>query len=126
MLVDDEETIHELLPIFLARNTGHTFSVHSALNGKEGVEMYGKLARDGHKPDLVLMDIRMPVMDGVEATRRIIEHDSEANIYPFTAYAGAEVERDAIEAGAKGTVSKSSDWNRTVEGIINTLERESV
>ena len=126
LLVDDEETIHELLPIFLARNTEHTFSVHSALNGKEGVEMYGKLASNGHKPDLVLMDIRMPVMDGVEATRRIIEKDPETNIHLFTAYVGAEVEEDALKAGAKGTICKGADWDRTVEGIINTLERESV
>jgi len=122
LLVDDEETTHELLPLFLARNTKHTFSVHSALNGKEGVEKYSKLASDGHKPDLVLIDIRMPVMDGVEATRRIIEHDSEANIYPFTAYAGAEVEQDALKAGAKGTINKCADWDRTVEEIVNSLE----
>ena len=125
MLLDDEETIHELLPLFLTRNTKHTFTVHSAINGKAGVEIYGKLGSNGQKQDLVLMDLRMPVMDGVEATRRIIEHDSEANIYPFTAYAGAEVERDALKAGAKGTISKGTDWDRTVGGIINTLERES-
>ncbi|MCD6456076.1 MAG: response regulator [Methanophagales archaeon] len=122
LLVDDEETIHELLPIFLARNTEHTFSVHSALNGKEGVEMYGKLASDGHKPDLVLMDIRMPVMDGVEATRRIIENDAKANIYLFTAYAETEIEREALKAGAKGTINKGADWHGTVEEIVNTRE----
>jgi len=71
LLVDDEEAFHKLLPNFLERVRGHTFTVHSAENGAAGVEMYSKLASDGHKPDLVLMNLRMPVMDGAEATRRI-------------------------------------------------------
>jgi DNA-binding NarL/FixJ family response regulator len=96
--------------------------VHSALNGEVGVEEYSKLANEGHKLDLVLMDLRMPVMNGVEATRRIIENDSKANIYLFTAYAGTEAERDAVKAGAKGTINKSADWHRTVEEIVNILE----
>jgi CheY-like chemotaxis protein len=122
LLVDDEEYIHELLAFFLARNTKHTFTVHSAINGKAGVEIYGKLGGNGQKPDLVLMDLRMPVMDGVEATRRIIENDPKANIYLFTAYAETEVERGALKAGVKGTINKVADWHRTVENIINILE----
>jgi len=122
LLVDDEETFHEVLPIFLAKNKKYTFTVRCAINGKEGVETYSKLRREGQKPDLVLMDIRMPVMDGVEATRRIIENDPKANIYLFTAYAKTEIERDALKAGAKGTLNKVADWHRTVEDIVNILE----
>ena len=122
LLVEDEEAFHTLIPNFLALVEKHTFTVHSAINGEVGVEEYSKLANDGQKPDLVLMDLRMPVMNGVEATIRIIEKDPEANIYIFTAYAGTETERDAIEAGAKGTVSKGTDWNRTMEEIVNILE----
>ena len=122
MLVDDEESIHELLPLFLVRKKKYMFTVHSAINGEAGVEMYSKLRRDGQRPDFVLMDLRMPVMDGVEATKRIIENDPEANIYLFTAYAGTQIERDALKAGAKGTISKAADWYRTVDDIINTLE----
>ena len=61
-------------------------------------------------------------MDGVEATKRVIKNDPEANIYLFTAYAGTEVEKNAHNAGAKGTISKSADWNSTVEKIVNILE----
>ena len=122
LLVDDEEAFHILIPNFLALDNKHTFTVHSAINGEAGVEMYSKLASDGQKQDLVLMDLRMPVMNGIEATRRIIENDAEANVYLFTAYAGTEEERDALEAGAKGTINKGADWNRTIEGIISSLE----
>jgi CheY-like chemotaxis protein len=122
LLVDDEEAFHILIPNFLARANKHTFTVHSALNGEVGVEKYGKLASNGQKPDLVLMDLRMPVMDGAEATKRIIENDPEAYIYLFTAYAGTGKESDAFKAGAKGTISKNADWHGTVEEIVNILE----
>jgi len=44
LLVDDEEEIHNLLPLYLAMNKQHTFTVHSARHGKAGVELYSKLA----------------------------------------------------------------------------------
>ncbi|MGB2843041.1 MAG: response regulator transcription factor, partial [Halobacteriota archaeon] len=78
---------------------------------------------DGQRPDFVLMDLRMPVMDGVEATKKILESDPEANIYLFTAYAGTEEESDALKAGAKGTISKAADWHGTVENIINLTDK---
>ena len=120
--MDDEEAFHILLPNFLAQDKKHTFIVHSAINGEVGVEEYSKLASNGHKLDLVLMDLRMPVMDGAEATKRIIEKDPKAYIYLFTAYAGTEEESDALKAGAKGTITKGADWHRTVEEIVNILE----
>jgi len=123
LIVDDEEAIHRLLIRYLERIHRHMFIAYSAENGKKGVEMYSKLASEGHKPDLVLMDLRMPVMDGAEATRRIIEHDPKANIYLFTAYARTDIESDALKAGAKGTVSKHSDWNWTMGTIVDILEK---
>ena len=122
MLVEDEAIIRRLLTLFLVRNKKHAFTVYSAENGEEGVKLYDKLVSEGNKPDLVLMDLRMPVMDGVEATRRIIEHDPRAKIYLFTAYTGTEMERDALNAGAKGAVSKDADWHRLVDNILDILE----
>jgi|LGVE01.1.fsa_nt_gb CheY-like chemotaxis protein len=122
LLVEDEEQFHNLLPLYLMKNEQHTFTVHSARHGEAGVELYSKLTNGGNKPDLVLMDIKMPVMNGMEATRRIKDNDPAANIYLFTAYAGTGVERNALDAGAKGTLSKAADWTKIVEEIVNILE----
>ena len=122
LIVDDEEAILKLLTLFLAMNKKHTFTVHTAINGAVGVETYTKQVSEGKKPDLVLMDLRMPVMDGVEATIRIMNNDPEANIYLFTAYAKTEVEKEAHDADAQGTINKSADWTKTVEEIVNVLE----
>ena len=122
LLVDDEADIHELMSLFLEMDEGNTFIVDSAEDGKTGVEMYSKLSKEGRKPDIVLMDLRMPVMGGVEATGQILESDPGANIYLFTAYTKTEVETDALEAGAKGTLNKSTDWNQTVGAIVDILK----
>ena len=122
LLVDDEADIHELMSLFLEMDERHTFIMNSAEDGKAGVELYGKLSKEGRRPDIVLMDLRMPVMDGVEATGQILESDPGANIYLFTAYTKTEVETDALEAGAKGTLNKSTDWNQTVGTIVDILE----
>ncbi|NQE46780.1 Chemotaxis protein CheY [ANME-1 cluster archaeon GoMg2] len=122
LLVEDEEEFHNLLPLYLARNKKHTFTVHSARSGEAGVELYSKLTNGGKKPDLVLMDIKMSVMNGMEATKRIMANDPAANIYLFTAYAKTGVERNALNTGAKGTLSKDADWTKIVEEIVNILE----
>ena len=122
LIVDDEEPVHKLLLLFLARHEKHTFTVHSAENGALGVDIYNKQVGDGQKIDLLLMDIRMPVMDDVDATIRIMANDPEANIYLFTAYAKTGIEEEALDGGARGTISKSSDWYMTVNEIVNILE----
>ena len=122
LLVDDEADIHELMSLFLEMDEENTFIMDSAEDGKTGVEMYSKLSGEGRKPDIVLMDLRMPIMDGVEATGHILDSDPGANIYLFTAYTKTEVEQDALEVGARGTINKSTDWNQTVGAIVDILE----
>jgi len=102
LLVEDNPTNIETISDYLAAK-GHT--VHTAGNGKEGVALASEL-----KPDIVLMDIQMPVMDGLEAIRRIrrnLEPDiSGMPIIALTALAMAS-DRDAcLEAGATKYLSK--------------------
>jgi DNA-binding NarL/FixJ family response regulator len=77
--------------------------VGEAENGEEAVTLAQRL-----RPDVVLMDLRMPVVDGVEATNRIKEEDPKANILVLTTYdSDADILR-AIEAGATGYLLKDT------------------
>ena len=119
LLVDDEESIRRLLLIYLEQHNFTKYIFYSAENGKEAIKCYKK-----YKPELVVMDLRMPVMDGVEATKQIIEYDSEASIVVFTAYSQTEMEQDALTAGAKGIISKSTPWKGTAQKIVDILGGE--
>ncbi len=74
--------------------------VGTAINGRDGVDLTLR-----EQPDIVLMDIRMPVMDGLEATRRILEATSVCVVL-LTAYSDAEYQKQAAEYGASGYVVK--------------------
>ena len=72
-----------------------------ATNGQEALEFYRT-----YQPDIVLMDLRMPVMDGVAATKAIVAEFPEARIIVLTTYEGDEDIFRALSAGAKGYVVK--------------------
>jgi CheY-like chemotaxis protein len=72
------------------------FEVIDAYNGKEAVEKYKE-----HRPDLVVMDVRMPVKGGDEAIKEIMEHDPDARIIAITAYPYSEEEL-GVEVVRKG------------------------
>jgi DNA-binding NarL/FixJ family response regulator len=72
-----------------------------ASNGNDAVLSFGK-----HHPDWVLMDIEMPEMDGIEATRRICSEFPEAKILIVSAHDGARMKSAALQAGARGFCSK--------------------
>ncbi len=91
--------------------------VAEAANGEEAVEQYQL-----HRPDLVLMDVRMPVMDGLAATKAIIADDPDARIIVLTTFDGDEDIHRALEAGALGYLLK--DMLRTeVLGAIRDVLR---
>lgn len=81
----------------------HNYEVIVAVNGKEAIELAQK-----HKPDLVLMDIRMPVMDGLEATKRLrsMKEFDNIPIIALTASAGSDAEERQISAGCTEHLSK--------------------
>jgi two-component system chemotaxis response regulator CheY len=75
--------------------------VYEAVNGEEALLRYAEL-----QPDVVLMDILMPTLDGVNATKKIIEQDSAANIIVITAVGKSGLEKDCLDAGAKKFIVK--------------------
>ena len=102
MVVDDNPTLREMITVQL-QSAGYT--VIEAKNGQEAVKLAGRAC-----PDLILMDIQMPVMDGLDATRviRSIRELCQMPIIAFSAYGeGEENRRGAIEAGCTDYVSKT-------------------
>ena len=92
----------------------HGFAILEATNGKEGVKLALKKS-----PDLILMDIQMPVMDGLEATR-IIKADSRAKGIPIvalTSYAMKGDRQKALEAGCDGYLAKPIDTRNFLKEI---------
>jgi len=76
--------------------------VAQAANGLEGVEAFER-----HRPDVVLLDLRMPVMEGVEAIRRIRELDAQAKVIILTVHEDQDFVQAGFDAGASGYVVKS-------------------
>ncbi len=75
--------------------------VGEAANGEEAVELYRK-----HRPDVVLMDLRMPIMDGLTAIKAILGEFPDAKIIALTTYEGDEDIHRALAAGARGYLLK--------------------
>jgi CheY-like chemotaxis protein len=112
LLVDDEPAFAELIKTLL-RLDGIELLDH-ALDGAEGVELALSL-----EPDVVLMDIRMPVMDGFEATRRIVGAIPDARVLVVSSSRHLEDAERAREAGAVGYLPK----DRVTADLREWLER---
>ncbi|MFT3751669.1 MAG: response regulator transcription factor [Paludibacter sp.] len=74
------------------------------------------------KPDLVLMDIDMPGMNGFEATKNALELNPELKIIAFTAFANADYCKKMIELGARGYILKSTDLNELEAAILKVVK----
>ena len=103
LVVEDEEPIQELIKEYLAPLK---LEIHQAFSGEEGVEKFKTLAKKGKKPNIVIMDLKLPGIDGVEATRRIMAIDPHTLVYGFTAYFGTEWAKELEKAGAKGVIAR--------------------
>jgi DNA-binding NarL/FixJ family response regulator len=110
VLVDDHERLRSSLGDFLNSCSGMQV-IGTASNGNEAVELCGQL-----KPDVVLMDIRMPGMDGIAATGTI--HEQYPNIQIIALTSGLRVEAEAaVAAGASGYIFKSVSVYEIVDMI---------
>jgi len=100
LTADDHHLIRAGVSSFLATEPGLEV-VAEATNGEEALERYREV-----QPDVVLMDLSMPVMDGLTATRAILEEFPNARIVVLTTYAGDEDIHRALDAGAMGYLVK--------------------
>lgn len=110
LLVDDHQMLREGLARVMV-DAGLDV-VGQASDGAEGASMAARL-----KPDVVLMDVTMPVLDGIEATRRIKADTPEVPVLILTMHGEPGVFRKAIEAGAAGYLVKDASSEEVVEAI---------
>src|ERR1035437_2468067 len=116
LVVDDSLiTVKKLSSMLTA--LGHKV-VRTAASGVEALTAY-----EAYKPDLVTMDITMPDMDGIEATRRIREKSPDALIIMVTSHGQEKMVLDALKAGAKGYVLKPFREDKLKEVIETAVKR---
>jgi DNA-binding NarL/FixJ family response regulator len=103
LLADDQVLFADSLAKILARDAKDIEIVGIARDGEEAVRLAEKTV-----PDVVLMDVRMPVLDGIAATRRIVEMDPDVKVIVLTTFDDDAYAEDAIRCGAIGYLLKST------------------
>ncbi len=124
LVIDDEK---DFLEIFKIKFSDAGFRVESAESGSAGIQKAKEL-----KPDLILMDVKMPIMDGVEALLKLKEAPETKNIKVvfLTSLGGIEEEvqglnkRYAKEIGAAGYIRKTDDLGEMTERVKSFLDQE--
>jgi len=114
LLIDDDESLRELLRIIL-----ETFGVEivaEAGNGDEGLAAFIE-----HKPDMVFLDIDMPVKNGTETLKELMEIAPDAFVVMLTAVSDMDTAEACVEGGARSYIRKGASAN-----ILNTLLRTQI
>ena len=110
LICDDAAFMRMMIKDILTKN-GYTVA-GEAENGMKAVERYAEL-----KPDLVLMDITMPEMDGIQALKKIREKDSSASVIMCSAMGQQAMVIEAIQSGAKDFIVKPFQAERVLEAV---------
>src|SRR5215204_5397279 len=119
LIADDHALVREGLRTMLSGEDGIEV-VAEAHNGQQALETCRALG-----PDLVLMDVRMPVMDGLEATKRIKAEMPQTSVMMVTMHENPDYLFEAVKAGAAGYVLKDASGERLLGAVRRTLEGES-
>lgn len=119
LLVDDQTLFREGLQTLLSVHDDLEV-VGEASNGQEAIEAVGKLS-----PDVVLMDLRMPVLNGVAATRQITEATPQSRVIVLTTFDDDDYVFDGLRAGAVGYLLKDVPSAKLVEAIRAAARGES-
>ena len=119
LVTDDHAIVRDGVCALLAL-TDDIEAVGEATNGREALEMVASLS-----PDIALMDIVMPLMDGLEATRRLRKEFPETKVIVLTQYEDRDYVIPAIEAGASGFISKAAASSELTSAIRSVYRGDS-
>ena len=119
MICDDQDVVREGLRTILNTATGIQV-VAAAENGARAVELF-----EAHKPDVVLMDLNMPGINGIQATRQICNKYPAARVLALTTYDADEWVFDAIRAGATGYLLKDTPRAGLIKAIEGTVSGQT-
>jgi len=111
LIVDDHEVVREGLRLSLSR-TPHIRVVGEAPDGNAAINLAGR-----RKPNVVIMDVRMPGMDGLDATKALMEREPNTSVLIFTAYSERSLLARGLDSGAKGYILKEAPHDTLVRAI---------
>ncbi len=118
LVIDDQKSIRNTLKEILEYEKNE---VDLAENGPEGLKLFEK-----NKYDIVLCDIKMPDMDGIEVLQKIMEKNQEIPVIMISGHANIDTAVDAIKKGAYDFIEKPLDLNRLLVTIRNAVERKDL
>jgi two-component system response regulator (stage 0 sporulation protein F) len=117
LIVDDQKGVRRLLEELFKKDN---WEVEVAIDGREAVEKV-----DEFLPDIILMDMKMPNMNGLEASRMILDRHGELDIIMMTAYGEMDVVKEALDVGVKRCITKPFDIIN-LRDTVNQMAKEKV
>jgi DNA-binding NarL/FixJ family response regulator len=119
LIVDDHEVVREGLRLSLSRSP-HIRVVGEAGDGQSAIDL-----AERRRPDVVIMDVRMPGMDGLDATKELTQRTPDTAVLIFTAYSERSLLARGLESGAKGYILKEAPHETLVRAIEKVAIGES-
>lgn len=116
LVVDDEAHIRKLITL-IVKSVG-TFDIIEATNGADAIEIYQE-----QRPDLVLMDVNMPIKDGIEALKELNKIDPDVLVVMLTSLANRQTVEEALHGGAVHYIRKDTPKDDIAAGLKDVIHK---
>lgn len=120
LLVDDSSSTRSLLRTLINSGQAVRHEISEAASGEEALQKVG--SGEINLPDLIIMDINMPGLTGIDAAQQIRKENPSAKILFFSVHESAQTVREVVNAGAQGYVAKSRAGHDLVDAVRNVLD----